>query len=423
MLVSGGAALYANPALCRITGRSEEELLSSGPLALLDGSQNEDHPARLALGALKDGETPSGFWTVSLLRKDGTVIEAGLGISRIFLPGSNGHVVSIRRPMTAGERIGIPEPDRYASPDDNPAFLKAISTAVDRVAVLDAVAAMGEELTRQLGSGAPAAGLRATISRTYDAALSRFADLASVSAGLPEPARLAILSLGSNARREMTPFSDQDAAIIFAEIPGIPPEEIRRGCLNLGIIIADGLESAGFPKCDGGVMPMNPRWCLSETEWSERIDEWTADPRPQSLLELNVVLDRRHAWGEKVLSEHLDDMLMGLGTRSPGLVRLYRENAMLYRPPLLLRKKTGPLDVKEALKPLEIQLRLLSLIHGIRAVGTLERLNALHAAGVIHGDSATDLRIAFETLWNLRLADAAGRPSAADPDRRYRESG
>jgi signal-transduction protein with cAMP-binding, CBS, and nucleotidyltransferase domain len=62
-----------------------------------------------------------------------------------------------------------------------------------------------------------------------------------------------------------------------------------------------------------------------------------------------------------------------------------------------------PIDLKEALKPLEIQLRLLSLIHKIPAAGTLDRMNALNATGLISSFSRADLTFAFETLWALRF--------------------
>jgi signal-transduction protein with cAMP-binding, CBS, and nucleotidyltransferase domain len=133
-----------------------------------------------------------------------------------------------------------------------------------------------------------------------------------------------------------------------------------------------------------------------------RISEWTETPSPQALLELNVMLDRRHAWGKEELTTVLDGHLSGISKSSPGLIGLYRRNAMLYRPPNP-RKNGGIVDIKEGLKPLEIQLRLMAFTHKIPAVSTLDRLNALHSAGVIGELSAADLRLAFETFWNLRF--------------------
>ncbi len=414
MLIAGGSVLFVNPALCRLLGRSEESLLTSGPLDLISDSMEEGHPARKALAALSRGEAPSGSWTVTALKPDSSPQELQMGISRIFLPGSNGHVISFRRPITAGERIGMPElPGVCAEASaDSPAgdIAEAVSLASDRIKVLVSARALGERLTHLMDSGSPPAVLRQAVAEVYDACLSRFADLALKGLNPEIPLSindLAIISLGSNARREMTPFSDQDGALIFADREGITADEMRKQCLILSTEVSSGLEKAGFPRCNGGVMPMNPRWCLSRNEWRKRITEWSEHITPQALLELNVALDRRYAWGNRTLSESLDESLGKIGKTSPGLVRMFQSNAMTYRPPSL-RKSGGIIDIKEALKPLEIQLRLLTLMHGIRAAGTLDRINALHTAGVLSDSSAADLALAFDTFWNLRFRKQLG---------------
>lgn len=150
-------------------------------------------------------------------------------------------------------------------------------------------------------------------------------------------------------------------------------------------------------------MPVNPRWCLSVTEWKERFQFWSDNPKPQSLLEMNILLDRRHAWGDERLTSELGEMLSGFLAHSPSLTSLYAGNSMMFRPPNPGRSGKKPIDIKEALKPLEIQLRLLALIHKIPAVATLDRLNALHAAGLISSFSRADLTLVFETLWALRF--------------------
>jgi len=367
---------------------------------------DENHPARRALAALIRGEAPSGSWAVTTRRPDGIPQELQIGISRIFLPGSNGHVLSFRRPLTAGERIGIHEHAGKISGISPAEDIAAdISKAPDRLSVLESAATLGERLTGLMDSGSPPAVLREAVAEVYDACLSRFADLAMDNLDPDIPllkTDLAIISLGSNARREMTPFSDQDGAIVFTDRESLSPDEIRRFCLTIASEVSSGLEKAGFPRCEGGVMPMNPRWCLSLSEWKNRISEWSDNTTAQALLELNVALDRRHVWGNSDLSGELDESLGKIGKSSPGLVAMFRSNAMLYRPPSL-KKSGGFIDIKEALKPLEIQLRLLTLNHGIKAAGTLERLNTLHTAGVLNDSSAADLALAFDTFWNLRF--------------------
>ncbi|MDF1568718.1 MAG: cache domain-containing protein [Spirochaetaceae bacterium] len=411
MLITGGTPVFANPAMSRMTGRSEEDLLSMGPSDLLDSGMAKDHPARCALAALKRGEAPSGTWTVSILLPGGGQTELQLSLSRIFLPGSNGHVISLRRPVTAGERITASESTGISSIpaiptseqlniDDN--SMTRIRKAKDRLTVIDAVGEMGEELNRLIDGGSPASALRMAVAEHYEAAIARFADLAADKIGSRQPLEWTLMSLGSNARREMTPFSDQDGAMIFTPRKGEDLEGSRKICLELAASVTDGLEASGFPRCEGGVMPINPRWCLSLEEWNTRIGEWISSPSAQAMLEINVALDRRHAWGDGELFLRLDKLLSELSRRNPALLILYAESVMRYRPPRI-RGSRGTVDIKEALKPLEGQLRLLALRHGISAASTMDRLAGLRSGGVIDESRFSDLGAAFETLWTLRF--------------------
>ena len=76
-------------------------------------------------------------------------------------------------------------------------------------------------------------------------------------------APFAFISLGSNARHEMTMFSDQDNALIFEDVPKERLPETRRQFLALADDVCGKLKQAGYPYCPGGIMAANPTWCIS----------------------------------------------------------------------------------------------------------------------------------------------------------------
>ena len=65
--------------------------------------------------------------------------------------------------------------------------------------------------------------------------------------------------------------------IIFADLPPEKEEEVRRYFLDLAEKVVSGLERCGFPRCKGGIMAVNPKWCQPFQVWKEYYRHWIID--------------------------------------------------------------------------------------------------------------------------------------------------
>jgi len=138
-------------------------------------------------------------------------------------------------------------------------------------------------------------------------------------------------------------------------------------------------------------MASNPKWCLSLSEWKKQFTRWIADATPQSILEVNVFLDIRCAYGDHTLVEQLREHIHSLTRENPEFLIYYARNCLQYKPPLTLfgHLKTNQsegrktINIKQSLKPIETFARIYSLKYALQETGTFERIRKLQDLGVI----------------------------------------
>ena len=275
------------------------------------------------------------------------------------------------------------------------------------VNMLNQIPEMVKGMTSQNSS--PTA-IRQLIGKMFDAAIVRFIELAIKELGTP-PVKFAFLSLGSNARHEMTMFSDQDNALIYEDVPAEDEKNIKRYFLKLSDRVCSMLNQAGYPYCPGGIMATNPKWCLSESNWKDNFKKWIESSTPESILEVNVFFDIYCVYGDTKLAENVQDYALRLANDSPEFFIHFARNCLLYTPPLNLfggikteaRDGSEFIKVKECIKPIVNFTRIYALKHGITATATIARLKALNAQEII-SDSALEKMVAdFTYLWRLRF--------------------
>jgi PAS domain S-box-containing protein len=275
------------------------------------------------------------------------------------------------------------------------------------VRMLNQLPDMLKTMTRQRSS--PTA-IRKLIGKMFDAAIVRFIELAVLELG-PPPVKFAFLSLGSNARHEMTMFSDQDNALIYADVPEADEKKTKRYFLKLSDRVCSMLNQAGYPYCPGGIMATNPKWCLSETGWKNNFKKWLTSSTPQAILEVNVFFDIYCVYGDQTLAENVQKYALKLADENPEFYIYFARNCLLYTPPLNLFGgiKTETWDgaafikVKECIKPIVNFARIYALKHDITATGTIARLEALKAQAVINDATLENIISAFTYLWRLRF--------------------
>jgi DNA polymerase-3 subunit epsilon/CBS domain-containing protein len=259
----------------------------------------------------------------------------------------------------------------------------------------------------------------AVISRELCALTRQACILAEREMQTPPPCPYAMLVLGSGGRGESLLAMDQDNAIVFAEgEPGGPEDQ---WFAELGNKVADMLDAAGVPYCQGKVMASNPDWRLSLAGWQEMLKTWIRRQTPEDILKCDIFFDAVGVHGDIKLANATLDYAFKKGRKSSKLfMKLMAINACKNSPPLGLfgrfKLDHGRMDLKMGgIMPLFSTARVLAIKHRIRARSTSARFAALSAQ---LGKMQTTLenlgeahRIIFHAILEQQLLDLeAGIP-------------
>jgi CBS domain-containing protein len=250
------------------------------------------------------------------------------------------------------------------------------------------------------------------ISAVSDATLRRVLDMALAELG-PAPVPFVFLTLGSEGRREQTLVTDQDNAIVYADVPG--REEVAAEYFGrLGERVCTWLNEVGVEYCDGDVMASNPQWCQPLSAWKEYFRKWVRVPEPEAVLNSSIFFDFREVHGELALAAELRDHVGRLLKSRPGMFFHLLAQAVVDRelPLGLLGRlsvetrgsREDVFDIKQPIAAICELTRLQGLWHGVAATSTLERLQRLSQQGEVDARTCLDLKHAYAFLMQLRLA-------------------
>ena len=243
-----------------------------------------------------------------------------------------------------------------------------------------------------------------TVSRVIELTLEQMGD-----PGIP----FTWLCFGSEGRREQTLHTDQDNGILFEAESASEANTIRERLLPIAREINQRLAQCGFTLCKGNIMAGNPELCLSRQEWSRRFAGFVLEATPENLLGSSIYFDLRTIWGPDEGCEQLREELLGRVASNSLFQKMLAENALRQRPPVgrfrdFVVARSGAdkdtLDLKvQGLTPFVDGARLLALANGIGAVGTLERLRALIAKGVIDALDGAAYEEAYHFIQQTRM--------------------
>ena len=234
----------------------------------------------------------------------------------------------------------------------------------------------------------------------------------------PPPCPYALLVLGSGARRESTLRTDQDHALVLADVS-------RSGAgvwfAALAERLATTLERCGLPRCPGDVMATNPTWRVPLGAWQDRFVRWIEQPDEEALLEAATFFDFRQVYGDLAAEQPLRRTVRGAAGNSRFLGRLAA--AAVRRRPVSRflghwqGAQRGGVDLKaHGTAPIVDLARLLALQAGHPETGTAARLQVAADQGRA-GAAAIGLLDAFDYLQQLRLShQAACQAASAPPD-------
>ena len=229
------------------------------------------------------------------------------------------------------------------------------------------------------------------------------------------PVPYAWLALGSEGRREQTLRTDQDNALIFSDNSPEGEEEIRSYFLNLAEKVVSGLERCGFPRCKGGIMAINPKWCQPLHVWKEYFRHWILDVDypAEDVLATFVFFDCRPIYGQYELATRTAGYISEFLDEGNSFAREMAKTAILHKTPLgffkrLVVEKSGEhknkLNLKlNGLTPLGDAIRTLALDKKVFETNTLDRISALVEKESLTPAEADDLRDAFNVIMLTRV--------------------
>jgi CBS domain-containing protein len=268
-------------------------------------------------------------------------------------------------------------------------------------------------------AGVPPRDLGRVLSLAHDAVVSRLVDF-SLSRRGAAPLAWAWLDLGSASRREFTLASDQDNALAYADPPDDDADEIDAYFAHLGADVNAGLASCGIGVDHNGVLARDRRWRMSRHDWLRTFDECLTEPDESHLVRASVAFDFRPAAGGLAMAPELTAR-MRAAREHPQLMRLLARAAAGAPVALGFRSqlstdREGRLDLKAgAIIPLVNLVRYHALANGVTISPTLDRIEAVAAAGGLSRADADELAEAFTVVTRVRLDHHAHRLAAGEP--------
>ncbi|MFO7860848.1 MAG: DUF294 nucleotidyltransferase-like domain-containing protein [Desulfosalsimonas sp.] len=386
---------------------------------------------RSAIVVLDDQSRPAGLITDDDLRKK--VIVAGRSpqdpVETIMsgpliqissqVPVFEAVLTMMRRrikhlPVFAGERIQgvITERDLLLEGTQSPVFLvHEIQNARKTEQLKQAYAKLPEVVTRLLSSGLRAGHVNGIITAITDAVLARVMDMTLADMGSP-PVDFAFLLFGSEGRKEQTLKTDQDNAIVYADVAEQDREAVNRYFPELGTRVCDQLHEIGQQHCEFNIMAKNPDWCQPLSVWKKYYRKWVISDDPDRILNAGIFFDFRLGHGSRELVDQLHSALFAELAEWPGLLRHMARNTLHYRPPLgffgnfVLQEKgrgKGALDIKSAMRLVVDFGRIYAMQTQMTETNTVKRLRALYDQQRLDKEAFDDLVHAYEFLMHQRL--------------------
>jgi signal-transduction protein with cAMP-binding, CBS, and nucleotidyltransferase domain len=238
------------------------------------------------------------------------------------------------------------------------------------------------------------------------------AEMASTGAEAPA-VPFALISMGSDGREEQTLITDQDYLVVYGDGGGEAADEWFR---NFSVLLVDRLVEVGFQKCTGDIMPSNPTWRGSISQWRKKllsIVRYEYEDYAKNLMDLIVLSDARYVAGDGALANELVALIRGLEQDYFQVLWGMAKAATEMRLALGFLKRIwtegsgehkGEFNLKLlAWAPLVMNVRILSINQGIPATSTMRRIELLQREGSVSRSMAAGLSDAYLVLTKHRI--------------------
>jgi len=220
------------------------------------------------------------------------------------------------------------------------------------------------------------------------------------------PCEYAMLVLGSGGRGESMLAMDQDNAIVYAK--GKPDGDEDQWFAKLGNRVADILDIAGVPYCNGDIMASNADWRHSVKHWQKTIQSWIKRQTPDDILNCDIFFDAVCVHGNIGLADEVMDFAFELGSASTAFLKLMSINACKDRSPLGMfgrfKLEDGRMDLKKGgIMSIFSCARVLAIQHRIKKHSTPDRLMAARAQQDKMNTIFDNLNDAHHIIFNVIL--------------------
>ena len=214
-----------------------------------------------------------------------------------------------------------------------------------------------------------------------------------------------LLMMGSEGRGEQILRTDRDNALILRD--GYVDASVPQATLHFNQALID----FGWPPCPGKIMLTTPLWCQSVSAFRDTVALWLHGNDAEGPMRLAIFFDAAAVAGDASLFDAVRAPL----TTPPPPTALYLAHFVAVADQfhehghwwalLSGRQEQQLLDLKKlGIFPIVHGVRALCLQHGVRELGTAERLQRLVALGQLEPEMARELRDALHFLMGLRLA-------------------
>lgn len=231
--------------------------------------------------------------------------------------------------------------------------------------------------------------------------------------GAPPVAFDAIV-MGSGGRGESFLFPDQDHGFVLADYPDEEHTAVDAWFIELASRMTAALDRLGFPLCRGNVMATNPLWRKSLAQWRAQVAGWMRRRHDAMLLFCDIFFDFRPVYGEGGLARGLRAFITEAAAGHPAFLRDmfgvqadHRAGVGMFRRLVTEREDAahkGHVNLKlGGTLPLAEAVRLMALRAKVPETGTLARIEAMRATGLLSVDEADYLSSAFAVITGLQL--------------------
>lgn len=212
--------------------------------------------------------------------------------------------------------------------------------------------------------------------------------------------------MGSEGRGEQLLKTDQDNALVWRE-GFVPPTDLAEICERF----SQALARFGYPPCPGRIMVNNPAWRHGAGEFAQQVRQWLLMPEGDALMNLAIFFDAHAVSGDARLLLGLQQEARSTAAHGDALLARFAASVDAFgNSPgwwsrlWSLSESAQAMNIKkEGLFPLVHGVRSLALQAQLTDTGTVERLEALAARGVITTTDASNWAQCLHYLMGLKL--------------------